>query len=114
MNINKSLLKKFYEVIEVEPIERPKYFGFYEIIEGKVYPQFTSEKFVKLLNILWKERVDMNFDGEHADFESLIHLRGTLYPEVLLTSWTEKWTFLMEPYVFNTICYEARRIFKEE
>lgn len=114
MKINKTLLKKFYDVIEVKCIERPKYYGFYEILDGRAYPWFTPERFVKLLNVLWREQIDMNFDGEYMDLESLIHLRGMIYPEVLLTSWVDKWAISMEPDVFNTICYEARKIFKEE
>lgn len=114
MKINKELLKKFYDITEVKYVERPKYYGFYEIIDGHAYPCFTSERFVKLLNMLWKEQMDMNFDGEAIDLESLTLLREIVYPEVLLTVWTETWSIRMESDVFNTICYEARKIFKEE
>ena len=114
MLVNKELLKKFYEVCEIKPIERPKYFGFYEIIDDKAYPLFTEERFVKLLCMLWKEQIDMNFDGEAIDLEALTLLRETIYPEVLLTVWTETWPIRMESDVFNTICYEARQIFKGE
>ena len=112
MLIDKELLKQFYETYEVKPIEMPKYFGFYEIIDNKAYPAFTPERFIKLLNMLWKEQVDMNFDYD-CDLETLIMYRGQTYPERIITDLIENAPIHYEDEMYNSIRYYVKDIFKE-
>lgn len=80
MNINKNILKSFYQYYDIKPIDRPKYFEFYEIIDSKTYPKLTQEKFLQILEVLWKEQIDLNFDDE-CDFEQLIEYRNQSFQE---------------------------------
>lgn len=112
MLIDKELLKRFYEIYQVKAIEMPKYFGFYEIIDNKAYPAFTSERFIKLLNMLWKEQVDMNFDHD-CDLETLIMYRGETYPERVIMDLVENAPIHYEDQMYNNIRYYVKDIFKE-
>ena len=109
--INKQLLKEFYKTYEVPPIERPQYFGFYEIIDDKAFVQFTPEKFVKLLNMLWKLQIDMNFDHD-CDLETLIEYRNQTYIERVITDLVEKAPIYYEDDIFNNIKFYVKDIFK--
>ena len=78
--IDKNLLRNFYKQYEIDNIELPKmsYWGFYEVIDEKCYPKITPEIFIKILNVLWKEQIDMNMDND-CDLEQFIEYRGQTY-----------------------------------
>ena len=109
--IEKTLLKEFYNVYEIPNIERPKYFGFFEILDGKCYPKITPEIFIKILNVLWKEQIDMNVDNE-PDLETLIHYRNMTYQDRVIQEMTESFPIRLENDIFEHIRYEVQQIFK--
>lgn len=110
--INTLILKEFYETFGIKPIELPKcmYFGFYEIIDEKCYPKLTMEIFIKILNILWKEQIDMNVDNE-SDLESLISYRRQTYQDRVI-QWLVESSIYLDTDKYNSIEYEIRQLFK--
>jgi len=109
--INKNLLKIFYETYDIPPIDRPKYFNFYDIINDRCYPKFTQERFLKILEVLWKEQIDMNFDND-CDLEQLIEYRNQSFEERVV-EWLKKSGIYLDIDKQNHLEYYIKEIFKE-
>ena len=113
MNINKNLLKIFYETYDIQPLTIPKsYFQFYEVIDSKMYPALSQEKFLQILEVLWKEQIDMNFDNE-CDLEQLIEYRQQSFHERVI-EWLTTSGIYLDTDKQNHIEYYIKQIFKEE
>lgn len=110
--IDKTLLKEFYTQFEIPNITKPKYYGFYEIIDGKCYPKITPEIFIKILNVLWKEQIDMNVDN-NPDLEDLIHYRNMTYQDRVI-QWLIDSFIHLDTNLYNSVDYEVKQIFKGE
>lgn len=110
--ITKDLLKAFYKQYEIEPIDLPKmeYWGFYEVIGEKCYPKLTPEIFIKILNVLWKEQIDMNVDND-CDLEQLINYRGQTYQNRVI-QWLVDAGIYLDTDVYNHIDYEIKQLLK--
>lgn len=111
--IDKNLLRHFYKQYEIDNIELPKttYWGFYEIIDEKCYPKITPEIFIKILNILWKEQIDMNVDNE-PDLETLISYREQTYQDRVI-QWLIDAGIYLDTDTYNHIEYEIKQLLKE-
>ncbi len=105
--IGKYYLKNFYKKFNIDPIKEVKYFGFYEYIGDECYPKVTPEKFLKILNLLWMERIDMNVNKKNFSREETYQNR--------VFDWLSKQSSAsLEPEKFATISYEIKELFKGE